>query len=94
MDGVCVWVVSMCVCKGSVREGQMVQVIQYSNILIAGQCGIPKQRVNFWFLVSDCHVYIVTCSAEIIFINCTMLAMSLTMCNLVSTLQLCVKRVI
>ena len=48
--GVCM--VSVCVhgvCEGSVREGQMVQVIQYSNILIAGQCGIPKQRVNFCF---------------------------------------------
>ena len=54
VHGMCVWMVSVCVhgecirvCMVSVREGQMVQVIQYSDILMAGQWGIPKQRVNF-----------------------------------------------
>ena len=47
MHTVCVYGWCVCVCMVSVREGQMVQVIQYSDILIAGQCAIPKQRVNF-----------------------------------------------
>ena len=56
MCTVCVygWCVCVCVCMVSVCvhgecKGMQVQVIQYSNILMAGQCGIPKQRVNFCF---------------------------------------------